>query len=109
MRMMPSALAPEDLLAHIRNLSRARGPGALAAPGTRAASAARTDDACGRGQGIADPGDVQHVGDRSERGARRLRYARFTAPMRALAEDRIDQRVACRSVRGERRGQVNPH
>src|SRR5215468_7399346 len=104
MRMMPSALAPEDLLAHVRNLARARGPGALAALGTRTAGAARTDDACGRGQGITDPGDVQHVGDRAERGARRLRYARFTAPMRAFAEDRIDERVARHSVRGERRG-----
>src|SRR2546430_14996550 len=62
----PSRIVPEDLLAHVRDLARTRGPRPLAALGARAAGAARTDDARGPGERVPDPGDVEDLGHRVE-------------------------------------------
>src|SRR5467141_3653978 len=86
---MPSRLAPEDLLAHVRDLPGTRGPRPLTALGARAAVAARTDDARGLRERVPDPGDVQYLGDRVEHLGSRLRNPRFAAPVQALPQDRI--------------------
>src|SRR6516162_10450850 len=96
-------LAAEDLLAHIVDLACARGAGALATLGAGAAVAARTDDARRRAERIADPGDVQHVGNGPQRLAGGLRYARLAASMQAFAEDGLDHGLARHAVGGERR------
>src|SRR5882672_1445216 len=106
---MPSRIAPEDLLAHVRDLPRARGTRPLTALGARAAVAARTDDARGLAERVPDPGDVQYLGDRVEHLGSRLGNTRFAAPVQALPQDRIDHRLARHAVRGERRRQVHAH
>src|SRR5262249_12471081 len=100
--IMPSAFAAEDLLAHIVDLACTRGARALAALGARTAVAARTDDACRGCERIADPGDVEDVGDRPERLARHLGYARLAAAMQALGEEGVDQGLAGPPVGGGR-------
>src|SRR5262245_18352136 len=64
--IMPSAFAAEDLLAHTVELACARRARALAALVARTAVAARTDDARRGCERIADPGDVEDVGDLPE-------------------------------------------
>src|SRR5205814_196279 len=95
----PSRIAPQDLLAHVRDLARTRGSRPLAALGARAAVAARTDDARGLGERVPDPGDVEYLRHRVEHLGSRLRNARFAAPVQALPQDRIDHRLARHAVR----------
>src|ERR1700751_2383899 len=106
--MVPSRLATEYFLAHVVDLARARGAGALAALGSRAAVAARTNDARRGGERIADPGGVQHVGDRAERVAGRLRGACLAAAVPALAKDAVDPALAAQAFGGERRREIPP-
>src|SRR5260370_39003208 len=91
---MPSRIAPEDLLAHVRDLPGTRGPRPLAALGARTAVAARTDDARRLRERILDPGDVEYLRHRVEHLGSRLRNARSAAPVQALPEDRTDHRLA---------------
>src|SRR5262249_18856421 len=83
--IMPPAPAREYLLAHIVDLACTRGARALAALGARTAVAARTDDARRGCERIADPGDVEDVGDCPERLAGHLGYARLATPVQAFA------------------------
>src|SRR5580700_9279107 len=84
-----SRIAPEDLLAHVRDLPGARGPRPLTALGARAVVAARTDDARRLRECVLDPGDVEYLRHRIEHLDSRLRNPRFASPVQALAEDRI--------------------
>src|SRR5262249_34087206 len=107
--MMPSTFAAQDLLAYVVDLAGARGPRAFAALRARAAVAARADDAGRRSERIRDPGEVEHIGHGAERLRWRLRDACLAAPVQALAENGIDQRVAAHAVRGECGREVHAH
>src|ERR1700681_857410 len=97
---MPSRIAPEDLLAHVRDLPGTRERRRRTALGARTVVAARTDDARGLAERVPDPGDVKYLGDRVEHLGSRLRNTRFAAPVQALPQDRIDHRLRPHAGRG---------
>lgn len=65
-------LLSQDLITHIGNLPDPRRLRALAMLGPGTSHAARADDPGGMREGVLDPGDVEDLGDRSQRGARVL-------------------------------------
>src|SRR5580658_4433407 len=106
---MPSALASEDLLAHVGDLAGTGRPRRLAALGPWTAVAARTDEPGGRAERIVDPGDVQYLRQHAE-GLRSLLWdTRLAAAVQALAQDRAHRGRAVDAVGLERRRQIDPH
>src|SRR5262249_11602408 len=97
----------EDLVAYFGDLSCSRWRCADAAFHAWAASAAWTDDSSGLLQRLLDPGDVEHIGYRSDCLQRRMGNARLPMVLQTLGKDRFDQFRAAEGVGVECRGQID--
>src|SRR5271156_3465480 len=97
----------EDFFADVRDLAGARGPCSFATGCSRAARAARADDARRLAQGILDPRDVEYVCYGAEPRCRSLWNASLPTPRQAIFKQRADEIGAVCTVRVECRCEIH--
>ena len=103
----PNSIASENFVPHVRDFSCARRASPFAAIRPRTARAARTDNTRRMRQSILDPGDVEYIRNGVESLGCRLGNTRFTPPLHAVLEQRVNDVRTARAVGIQRRREIH--